>query len=169
MNSNPVNSGTVNGETVFLVRIAGASLAIPVSRITAVTRIPAIDPIDTGCGQLLGRFLYRGTPVLCADLAPEFTGGPHVYGAGARLLLLDGDAVPLAVPVDSVGSLHILADESRQQSVARSSGRFHCVDDLFTLDGEVVFCLDVRKLRQAVEQCVPAERCPAVRREGAAA
>jgi chemotaxis signal transduction protein len=158
---------------VLLVRVAAANVAIPIRRIAAVTRIPALHPFEPGPSepgpfepaatrpsvrdtrQLLGWFVYRGSAVLCADLAPEFTQAPHVYGASARLLLLDTgtapptDEAPLAVAVDAVGGIERLP-APRRHDAACSNGRFRCVRDVVEANGELVHFLNLPGLLGAM-------------------
>lgn len=174
-------------EPALIVRVAAANVAVPIRRIAAVTRIPALHPFEPGpsepgpsepaasrpavpdARQLLGWFIYRGSTVLCADLAPEFTQAPHVYGASARLLLLDAGEAPfdagaapfdatapfdgaalLAVAVDAVGGIERLP-APRRHDAACSKGRFRCVRDVVEANGELVHFLNLPGLLDALK------------------
>ena len=96
------------GEQYIVVTIVGAEIAVPLSLVLEVERVPEIVPAPGGPGWVRGIANLRGTILTVADLAAMLEIGAWTLRPDARVLVVRSDE-PLAIGVDAVRGMRHLS------------------------------------------------------------
>jgi chemotaxis signal transduction protein len=130
-------------DTALLVHIDGAACAIPLSEIRQVLPMVAVQPLSAAAPQVLGRFRFRGESVVLFDVAPEVGSAGHIYGAGARIVILGRRSPYAGIPVDAASDLMELPAEPERQIVTEGHGALRCLHQFCEHEGVIVYLLNL--------------------------
>jgi chemotaxis-related protein WspD len=150
-------------QSVFVFRIGGEWLALPVPMLQAVVPQRAVHAVPHHRdGLLLGLVTLRGQLVLCISLAkllgvasdPKHGAGKDVQHQTRFLIIGEREDQRVVVPVDEVyGIVRYGADAVRELPSALASGARYTTNVLLWA-GHTVACLDGTLLLYAVERAL---------------
>ncbi len=88
----------------LVVSVDGRRGLLAVARVREIVRLVAMQPLPGAPPHVLGTFVFRGTPVVAADLGAFLSGARREPGLDAQIAILAG-APPVGVVVDRIDGL----------------------------------------------------------------
>ncbi len=141
------NDGPESALSFILLTLDEESYAVEIGRVREIIRVPRITRVPGAPGHVSGVINLRGTIVPVIELAVLLSLPAGDAGTKSRIVVVESDATPVGLIVDSVEGVAEVAPESVEPALRTlDDSQRICLEGQVEIGGKIVGILDIDRV-----------------------